>query len=63
MAKAKFTVETCRGDRDHWWWRVRAANGQIVLTSELYASRQKRDGSAGSFCKATGLVVTDDVGA
>lgn len=32
-------IQVRRGDSGTWYWRIVARNGQVVLTSETYATR------------------------
>ena len=36
-------------DPKSWYWRIVAKNGQVVLTSEAYASKRNADRAAETF--------------
>jgi uncharacterized protein YegP (UPF0339 family) len=51
-AKTKFKIEVLASGPTSWYWRLKSArNGQILATSEVYATRQAALATAKSIRK------------
>ena len=55
----KYRLEKCFKRawlRRRWWFRLVHSNGQIIMTSEMYSSKQARDDSVCHLAASLGFV-------
>lgn len=50
-----YSVEPFQDSDKAWRWRIRAANGEILATSEAYSSRQAAFNTAQNLVDWTGI--------
>ena len=60
MPKRTMRIQLMHHGRNTHWWRVLAANGEVLLTSQMYRGHAaSRNRSARRFAKTTGIPVEE----